>query len=194
MAKFNGSASNDKRKLDGFAAEVYEWMEAIAFALAIVVILFTFVFRVVSVSGGSMDSTLANGDRLLVNSMFYEPEQGDIVIVVKETEQTSDPIIKRVIACPGQTVRYDSSTHVVYVDGQPLDESAYVDEDKNGGASAWLSEEVTLGEDEYIVMGDNRAISFDSRDQRLGAVSRDDILGEVLVRIYPFNSIGGVRG
>ncbi len=194
MARFNSNASNDKRKLSGFAAEVYEWMEAIAFALAIVVILFTFVFRVVSVSGGSMDTSLTNGDRLLVNSLFYEPEQGDIVIVVKETEHTSDPIIKRVIACPGQTVRYDSSTHVVYVDGQPLDESSYIDADKNGGASAWLSEEVTLGDDEYIVMGDNRKISFDSRNQDLGAVSREDILGEVMIRIYPFNSIGEVRG
>ncbi len=194
MGRFNGTASNDKRKLNGFAAEIYEWMEAIAFALAIVVILFTFVFRVVSVSGGSMDSSLANGDRLLVNSLFFEPEQGDVVIVVKENEHTSDPIIKRVIACPGQTVRYDSSTFVVYVDGQPLDESAYLDDDKKGGASAWLSEEVTLGEDEYIVMGDNRKISFDSRNEALGAVSRDDILGEVILRIYPFNSIGEIRG
>ncbi len=194
MAGFNGSASNDKRKLSGFAAEVYEWMEAIAFALAIVVILFTFVFRVVSVSGGSMDTSLTNGDRLLVNSLFYEPEQGDIVIVVKETEHTSDPIVKRVIACPGQTVRYDSSTHEVYVDGQPLDESGYVDSDKNGGTSGWLSEEITLGEDQYIVMGDNRKISFDSRNEALGAVSKDDILGEVMFRIYPFNSIGEVRG
>ncbi len=194
MGRFNGSASNDKRKLNGFAAEIYEWMEAIAFALAIVVILFTFVFRVVSVSGGSMDSSLANGDRLLVNSLFYEPEQGDIVIVVKENEHTSDPIIKRIIACPGQTVRYDSSTCVVYINGQPLDESAYIDDDKKGGASAWLSEEVTLDEDEYIVMGDNRKISFDSRNEALGAISKDDILGEVLLRIYPFNSIGEIRG
>ncbi len=194
MARSNGGASNDERKLGGFAAEIYEWMEAIAFALAIVVVLFTFVFRVVSVSGGSMDSSLANGDRLLVNSLFYELEQGDIVIVVKENEHTDDPIIKRIIACPGQTVRYDSSTHVVYVDGQPLDESAYVDADKNGGASAWLSEEVTLGDDEYIVMGDNRQISFDSRNEALGAVSKDDILGEVIFRIYPFNSIGAIRG
>ncbi len=194
MGRFNGSASNDKRKLNGFVAEVYEWMEAVAFALAIVVILFTFVFRVVSVSGGSMDSSLANGDRLLVNSLFFEPEQGDVVIVVKENEHTSDPIIKRIIACPGQTVRYDSSTYVVYVDGQPLDESAYIDDDKKGGASAWLSKEITLGEDEYIVMGDNRKISFDSRNEALGAVSKDDILGEVLLRIYPFNSIGEIRG
>lgn len=194
MAQFNKSASNDKRKLSGFAAEIYEWMEAIAFALAIVVILFTFVFRVVSVSGGSMDSSLSNGDRLLVNSLFFEPEQGDIVIVIKENDHTDDPIIKRVIACPGQTVRYDSSTGVVYVDGQPLDESAYVDDDKNGGTSSWLSEGVTLGDDEYIVMGDNRKISFDSRNEALGAVSKDDILGEVLFRIYPFNSIGEVRG
>ncbi len=194
MGRFNGSASNDKRRLSGFAAEIYEWMEAVAFALAIVVILFTFVFRVVSVSGGSMDSSLSNGDRLLVNSLFYEPEQGDVVIVVKENEHTSDPIIKRIIACPGQRIKYDSSTNVVYVDGQPLDESAYVDDDKNGGASAWLSEEVTLGEDEYVVMGDNRKISFDSRNEALGAVSKDDILGEVLIRIYPFNSIGEIRG
>ncbi len=194
MAGSNGGAANDKRKLGGFAAEIYEWMEAIAFALAIVVILFTFVFRVVSVSGKSMDTSLASGDRLLVNSMFYELEQGDIVIVVKENEHTNDPIIKRIIACPGQTVRYDSSTHVVYVDGQPLDESAYVDADKNGGASAWLSEEVTLGEDEYIVMGDNRQVSFDSRNEALGAVSKDDILGKVMFRIYPFDSIGAIRG
>lgn len=194
MAGSNGGAANDKRKLGGFPAEVYEWLEAMAFALAVVVILFTFVLRIVSVSGSSMESSLESGDRLLVNSLFYELEQGDIVIVLKENEHTNDPIVKRIIACPGQTVRYDSSTNVVYVDGQPLDESAYVDKSKNGGTSQWLAEEVTLGEDEYIVMGDNRRVSFDSRNEGLGAVSKDDILGKVLFRIYPFDSIGAIRG
>lgn len=196
MARDNGNSTGDSRELTGFTAEIYEWLEAIAFALAIVVLLFTFVFRVVGVSGGSMENTLFNGDRLLVNSLFYKPEHGDVVIVVTDNKYVEGPIVKRVIGVAGDKIEYDASTGVVTVNGEQLDETAYIDEQNRGGASSSFDgvDSITVPEGYVFIMGDNRLVSFDSRDKRLGAVKEDDILGEVIFRIYPFGSVGKLRG
>jgi len=111
-------ATEDRRKLQGAMAEVYEWLEAITFALAIVVLLFTFVFRIVSVSGSSMEPTLHNENRVLVSCLFYTPEENDIVIIVNpEDAEYNKPLVKRVIAVGGEYVQIVDG--VVYVDGQP---------------------------------------------------------------------------
>ena len=82
------SEKNNKQEnqTTGFVVELYEWLEAIAFALSIVVILFTFLFRVVSVSGPSMNPTLTSGDRIVLNSILYTPQNGDIVVAYVEGE------------------------------------------------------------------------------------------------------------
>lgn len=186
--------NKNSRKLSGFAAELYEWVEAIAFALAIVVILFTFVFRVISIDGPSMESTLFDEDRLIVTNFFYTPEQGDVVVITQDNDYDNVPIIKRVIAVENQTIDIDASTGVVTVDGVALDESAYIDEDKTLiWAGDWAEYPYTVPEDCVFVLGDNRRNSFDSRDQRLGVVHNENILGKAILRIYPFDSIGGIR-
>ena len=196
MARDNVNSGNDSRELTGFTAEIYEWLEAIAFALAIVVLLFTFVFRVVGVSGSSMESTLYNGDRLLINSLFYKPERGDVVIAVTDNEYTEGPLVKRVIGIAGDKIEYDASTGAVTVNGERLDETAYIDDENIGGKSSSFDgvDSVTVPEGYVFLMGDNRRISFDSRDKRLGAISEDDILGKVIFRIYPFGNVGKLRG
>lgn len=184
--------SEDKRKLTGFAAEVYEWLEAIAFALAIVVILFTFIFRVISIDGPSMESTLFEGERLIVNNLFYEPENGDIIVIVQENDYDNVPIIKRVIATAGQTLDIDESTGAVTVDGAVIDES-YLDADKiltDAGDS--FEYPIVVEEGCVFVLGDNRQNSFDSRDKRLGFVKLENVLGKAVFRIYPFDRIGGL--
>lgn len=195
MARDNENSVSDSRKLTGFSAEIYEWMEAIAFALAIVVLLFTFVFRVVAVDGTSMDTTLADGDRLLVNSLFYTPERGDIVIVVTDSDLVSGPIVKRVIGVEGDRIKYDPSTGAVWVNGKELSEP-YVDVERIGGASSTFddTDEITVKQGCVFIMGDNRKVSLDSRTIGLRDIRKEDVLGHVILRIYPFDKIGAPRG
>lgn len=167
-------------------AEVYEWMQCLILALIICVVVFTFVFRVVDVSGDSMNPTLANADKLIVSDLFYSPKQGDIIIFRKD-EYKAEALVKRVIATEGQTVEIDFDRGRVYVDGELLDEPYIAEPTYNAldfkGAQ-------TVPEGCVFVMGDNRNRSTDSRKTEIGMVDERLIVGKVLFRIFPFDSIG----
>ena len=183
--------ADDRRKLKGAMAEVYEWLEAITFALAIVVLLFTFVFRIVSVSGESMEPTLHNGNRVLVSCLFYTPAENDIVIIVNpEDAEYNKPLVKRVIAVGGQSVQIVDG--VVYVDGQPriIDGLETI---LNSGTAFDFSQPVYVPEGYVFVLGDNRNDSLDSRDPRIGMVDTHYIIGKVQFRIFPFDQFGSIE-
>lgn len=166
-----------------------EWLEALVFALGFMVILFTFFFRVVAVSGESMVPTLNHNDRLVMQSMFYTPGKGD-VIVVDGFIAYGDPIVKRVIGTEGDTVNIDFASGTVTVNGIALDEP-YVSAPTNGKGD--MSFPLTVPEGMIFVLGDNRPFSLDSRDSRIGFIDNRDVLGKVLIRIYPFSDFGGVE-
>ena len=168
-----------------FAEILYEWVGEIVVAVAIVAILFSFFFRVVTVYGDSMLPNFKGNDKLIVSSFLHKIEQGDVVVV---TDVLDNPIIKRVIAVGGQTVDIDNETGTVYVDGKALDESAYI---KSGitfsnGADK-ISFPITIKEGYVFALGDNRPISKDSRFSSVGEISEDNILGEVKARVFPFS-------
>ena len=104
--------------------DLYEWAQALVCSVLAVVLLFTFVGRVVRVDGRSMDPTLAHGELLLVWSMGYEPRAGDIVIASKTTAEPleGEAVVKRAVALAGQTVELDYGEGRVLVDGQALAE------------------------------------------------------------------------
>ena len=152
-------------------------------ALLAVVLLFTFVIRLIGVDGHSMVPTLQDGDRLLVlNAMLdNDYEYGDIVVLRKDTF-LEEPIVKRVIATEGQTVDIDFTAGAVYVDGQLLEEDyirqpTYLEEG--------LEFPVTVPEGCVFVMGDNRNDSDDSRDPELGPVDTRQILGRAVFLLFP---------
>lgn len=101
---------------------ILEWTEEIVLAVVLIAVVFTFVCRVVTVTGTSMVPSFHEGDRVLVVNDFNGVEQGDVVVIVNVLEE---PIIKRVIATEGQTVDFDYEAGVVYVDGQPVDETQF---------------------------------------------------------------------
>ena len=167
------------------AAAAYEWVEAAIFALVCVVLVFTFLFRIVGVDGESMQNTLMNHDRLILTRLPYTPERGDIVVI---NRYTAEPLVKRVIAVEGDTIDIDPETLLVSINGTVIDEP-YLD-----CLTPLLGFEgpLTVGEGQVFVMGDNRVNSHDSRSSDIGLVRVKDIMGKAVFRIWPLNSIGGL--
>ena len=164
-----------------------DWSESIVFAVFMVIFLFTFVFRVAVVHGVSMESTLYEGDMLVISHLFYVPETKDIIVV--NSSAMNETIIKRVIATTGQTVSIDCEEGAVYVDGDKLNEP-YVSVDSFQQSSFDMSNynsstdrfdyKVPFG---YVfVMGDNRDHSTDSR--AFGFIPKSEIVGRVIFRAY----------
>ena len=180
-------SSGDSLKLD-----LYFWLQALVLALVALILLFTFVGRIIGVDGSSMYPTLHHGDMLLLQSLGYEPKQGDVVVLTKDSF-LPQPIVKRVIAVGGQTVEIDYDTGTVYVDGQPLEED-YIMEPMVRPESPYLQGTYwEVPEGSVFVMGDNRNNSSDSRDSRLGPVDTRYVLGRAICTVLPFQHIGLVE-
>ena len=163
--------------------DLYEWAQALVCSVLAVVLLFTFVIRLIGVDGHSMVPTLQDGDRLLVlNAMLdNDYEYGDIVVLRKDTF-LEEPIVKRVIATEGQTVDIDFAEGIVYVDGEALEED-YIREPTYTAEGTEFP--LTVPEGSIFVMGDNRNGSSDSRDYRLGTVDTRYVIGKAAFLIFP---------
>ncbi len=174
----------------------WSWKDFFQFLLYLAVVgLITFVVvhyvaqRTV-VKGSSMEPTLSDGDHLIVDKITYcfrEPERFEIVVFPYRYEEDTF-YIKRVIGLPGETVRIDEQG-IIYIDGEELIESYGREVIRNAGMA---SEEITLGEEEYFVLGDNRNNSADSRAEDVGLIERSDLIGRAWIRIYPFDEMGSV--
>ena len=143
-----------------------------------VILIRTFIITPVRVDGASMDQTLEDGQILLLYKLA-NVDYGDIVVLDEKKE--GEIIIKRIIGMPGDTVSIRDNT--IYVNGEEVEEDyAY------GETSDY--EEITLDDDEYFILGDNRPISKDSR--YFGPVKEDEIIGKVIFRLWPFNKFGTI--
>ena len=178
-----------KKKQSRFVMGTFEWMQAIAVAVIAVVILMTFVCRVVNVDGGSMKNTLLNDDKICVYTLFYTPKQGDIV-VISHAERYDEPIVKRVIATEGQSVDIDFDTGKVYVDGSELDEPYITYSIDYRRIEDDVKFPLTVPHGCTFVLGDNRVDSLDSRSGIIGFIQNDYIIGKVVAIISPINRIG----
>lgn len=176
---------------NSFTANCFEWVEALITSLIAVVILFTFLFRIVNVSGPSMLPNLKSGDRVVLASYFYKPHQGDVVVITR-TAKLSEPIIKRVIAEENQVVDINFQTGMVSVDGVELDESAYI---KNGitTQTSDCTFPLTVPKGHVFVLGDNRSVSNDSRFSDVGMIDERYILGKAQFIVFPFDHVGNIK-
>ena len=152
--------------------------------ISVIIVVFLLLFRIIVVSGDSMNTTLLDGDYLFLisNSLYRDPAQGDVVVISKQTFDNGVPIVKRIIAVEGQIVDIDFENGIVYVDGLPLEET-YVNTPTNrqeGMAFPMLIEKGC-----YFVLGDNRNNSRDSRHPDIGLVDRREILGKALFLVLP---------
>lgn len=178
--------------------DVFEWLEVVVTAMVAVVVVFTLVFKVVTIDGGSMRETLHNGDRVVISNLFYTPKQKDVVVISRNIDNSFEgesqaPIIKRVIATEGQIVNIDFSTGIVYVDDVALDEP-YARTPTN--LSYDIKFPVKVDDGCVFVLGDNRNDSRDSRSSLIGNNGMIDtryILGKAILKVFPFGEIGGIE-
>lgn len=177
-----------------FRKWVLEWLETIVAAFALVTVVFTFVARVITVDGISMEPTYFDGNRVLVTALAGEAQQGDVVIIVHALEDT---IIKRVVATEGQWVDFDPELGELTVDGVPLFGEKYGIENgitqipQRPGLVMDFPQQVPEGC--VFVLGDNRGASTDSRYLAVGMIDRRNILGKVVFDLYPFSKPGQAR-
>ncbi len=167
--------------------ELIGWLLYLAIIIGATYLIITYVGQRTRVSGESMLPTLYNEDHLIVDKLSYhfrEPKRYEIVVFpFKYKEDTY--YIKRIIGLPGETVQIVDG--YVYIDGELLGETY----GREVMADSGIAESpITLGEDEYFVLGDNRNRSSDSRDASVGVLNRDDLLGRAWVRIWPLKRIG----
>ena len=151
----------------------------------------TFVGQRTRVSGQSMETTLQDGDNLIVDKIsyrFHDPSRYDIIVFPYKYEENTF-YIKRIIGLPGETVQVKDG--YTYINGKKLTSDIYGREvmDEPGIAE----EPIKLGSDEYFVLGDNRNHSQDSRDPYVGVLKRSDLLGRAFIRIYPLNKFGVIK-
>lgn len=171
-------------KKTGWKENIMLYLHDIVYMLAVVVILLTLFFRVIIVNGPSMKTTLLDGDYLLLlsNVLYQNPRQGDVVVVSKKIFDNGKPIVKRIIATEGQIVDIDFRLGVVYVDGLPIEEN-YISTPTN--LDEGMSFPQRIQEGCVFVMGDNRMNSRDSRYPLIGQVDNREVLGKVLLLMFP---------
>ena len=151
----------------------------------------TYVGQRTQVSGSSMETTLSDGDHLIVDKISYrfeDPERIDIIVFPFQYD-TDTYYIKRIIGMPGETIQIDDSGNI-YIDGELLEEAYGREVIQNPGRA---SDPILLGVDEYFVMGDNRNNSSDSRDPSVGNIHRRDIIGRAFIRIWPSSKFGVLK-
>ena len=177
----------------------YDWIEMFILAMAIVLVVFSLAFRICTVDGRSMEQTLSSGEKVVIREIFYTPKAGDIVVVQSHTYENK-PLVKRIIATGGQTLKIDFSTWTVTVDGKVQKESyAY---NYNGSrimesadyysvVADYIDSEgvVTVPEGYVFVMGDNRNNSRDSRFSEVGFIEYQEVMGKVFFSLSGFKSI-----
>ena len=178
------AATNHQKESETLEQSILICMHDLVYLLATVMVVLLLLFRIVIVSGTSMNQTLLHGDYiLLLNSVFAgEPEKGDIVVASKESFRSGEAIVKRVIATEGQTVDIDFDAGIVYVDGIALEEP-YTNTSTT--VREGMQFPLTVEEGCIFVMGDNRDVSKDSRSPEIGLIDKREVMGKAIILLIP---------
>lgn len=172
-----------KDLLAKIGAYFLDTLETVVVALAIFVVCYLFFFQVHEIKGASMNPNFYDSERILTDKISYrfrKPERGEVIIFRAPKNRELD-YVKRIIGLPGETIKVQGGN--IYLNDQKLTETYIPEKITNPGAFLTLNQKFLIPEDEYILMGDNRMHSSDSREW--GLVNKDDIIGKVFVRFWP---------
>ncbi|MCI9041188.1 signal peptidase I [Dubosiella newyorkensis] len=204
----------EKENKTSLSKEILDFVKVFAISAVIVLLFANFIAHPVTVVGHSMDPTLADGEygfTSIISTKLSDPKRNQIVVVTMNDPNTNEKSewVKRIIGMPGETIECVNDT--ILINGEPIDETSYIDQDYkqsiidqygyfnktvqksdelNGMSVVRDWGPITLGEDEYFVMGDNRTFSKDSRDPEVGPVKRSQIYGNGVFVLYPFSKFG----
>lgn len=173
--------------MKGILKEILSTSIYLLVVLLITYLIVQYVGQRTEVVGSSMESTLSDGDNLIVDKITYrfkDPERYDIIVFPFQYEENTY-YIKRIIGMPGETVQIDDEG-VIYINGEELKESYGKEVIHDPGIA---QSKITLESDEYFVMGDNRNNSTDSRQASVGNIRKKDILGRAWLRIWPLSKL-----
>ena len=182
---------------------ILKWIVDITMVVCLSFILATYMLGKTTVVGHSMEPTLENDDSLLVDKVSYcfgQPKRYDVVVFEPTIANVSKYYVKRIIGLPGETIQILDG--IVYINGEPLEDDViygFVSEDGNMIEpekiynAGLASEPITLGYDEYFVLGDNRNNSEDSRFSNVGNVKYSTIIGRIWAVSSPFGRMGLVK-
>ena len=167
-----------------------EWVIAAGMAYLAYLLLSHFVYATAEVSGPSMNPTLHHGERVIINKLVYvlgAPEKGD-VIAFPYPANPLDKHVKRIIGAPGDLIEVNE--HKLYINGELLEDEFSYEPLVTVGDTQYP---ITVGSDEYFVMGDNRNNSKDSRSSSVGLIQRENIIGQIWIRFFPFGAMGFIK-
>lgn len=190
MSKKEENFRYDEDESRTLTEDILDFIKTFIICSLVIFIVGFFVIRPSSISGSSMYPTLKNGQRGVSNVfgyMLHGVDRGDIVLLSIEEDGQKHNIIKRVIGLPNETI--SCKDDVIYINGEPLDE-AYLDTDhiqewkRNNSFFTPNFDAITLGEDEYYVLGDNRPISQDSTE--IGPIKKSQIFAKDFLVLLPF--------
>ena len=180
-----------KPKYKKFFKSLFFWIIEIVLVILAAYLIIEYAVEKATMMGVSMNTTLSDGDKIIVNKLAYikgEPERYDVIVFSQSKSGHGYYNIKRVIGLPGETVEIINGA--VYINGEKLQEEITVEAMRVAGLA---EEPIVLGENEFFVLGDNRNYSEDSRFANIGIIVRNDIIGKAWIRLEPFSIIDKIN-
>ena len=187
MVNFDFEERSKKITVKKIVVEILVWVIEIALVIGLAFCIIKYAVEKTDVIGSSMETTLNDGDEIIINKLAYrfqEPKRFDVVVYKQSNREHSYYNVKRIIGLPGETIQIIDN--VIYINGEEIEDIIIADEMNNAGLAA---DEIVLDENEYFVLGDNRNNSEDSRFANVGNITKDEIVGKAWLKLKPFNFI-----
>ena len=177
----------DKKSNVNIIKEIIIWIVCILLSVLAGYLVTKFAVEKTTIDGDSMGPTLNHDEEIIIDKLSYKfskPDRFDVIVFMQEGKEHEYYNVKRILGLPGEKIQIKDGN--VYIDGKRIEEVNVVDEINNPGLA---SETITLGDDEYFVLGDNRNQSEDSRFASISMIKKDEIIGKAWIRISPFGFI-----
>lgn len=187
---FNFDSYERKEKRNKIIREIVIWAVEILIVVFVAYFIVNYAIEKTTMVGDSMKQTLQNEDEIMIDKFTYHftsPKRFDIIVFKQNGREHSFYNIKRIIGLPGEKIFIKEG--IVFINGEPIKEKITVDIMATAGV---VEEEITLDENEFFVLGDNRNNSEDSRFASLGNVIKEDIIGRAWIRLKPFDFVNQI--